>query len=153
MWPRHRPLLCCRSHPAPHSAAEPGLEGRVAKRGEADGKLVVVGEFGTVAGGSFGKIARLNPDGSADTEFSPGMGANGIVHSVGIQQDGGIIISGEFTTVDGKEYPYVARLQPNGILDEEWGGAAVGMPSPLRAVAMNGLSDGNPGVRSQQDEV
>jgi len=94
---------------------------------QADGKLVVVGEFGIVAGGSFGKIARLNPDGSADAGFSPGIGANGIVHSVGIQQDGGIIICGEFTIVDGKEYPYVARLQPNGILDEEWGGAAVGI--------------------------
>ena len=82
-----------------------------------DGKLVVVGEFGILADASLGKVGRLNPDGSADAEFSPGMGANDIVHSVGIQQDGGIIIAGEFTTINGKEYPYVARLLSGGILD------------------------------------
>ena len=75
-----------------------------------DGRLVVVGEFGIVSGGSFGKVGRLNPDGTVDAEFSPGMGSNGIVHAVGVQQDGGIIIAGEFTTVDNKDYPYVARL-------------------------------------------
>ena len=59
-----------------------------------DGKLVVVGEFGVLSGAAFGKVARLNPDGTADVEFTPGMGANGIVHSVGLQQDGGIIVAG-----------------------------------------------------------
>jgi uncharacterized delta-60 repeat protein len=116
-----------------------------------DGKLVVVGEFGIVSGGSFGKVARLNPDGTPDAEFSPGMGANGIVHSVGIQQDGGLIIAGEFTTVDSKEYPYVARLQPNGILDEEWGGAAVGINGAVFDVGT--LSDGKVIIGGEFTEI
>ena len=116
-----------------------------------DGKLVVVGEFGVVAGGSFGKVGRLNPDGSADTEFSSGMGANGIVHAVSVQQDGGIIIAGEFTTVDNKDYPYVARLQPNGILDEEWGGAAVGINGAVFDVAT--LLDGKVIIGGEFTEI
>ena len=75
-----------------------------------DGKLVVVGEFGMLSGAAFSKVARLNLDGTADSEFKPGAGADGIVHAVGMQQDGGIIISGEFSTVNGKDYPFVARL-------------------------------------------
>jgi len=116
-----------------------------------DGKLVVVGEFGIVSGRSFGKVARLNPDGTPDAEFSPGMGANGIVHAVGIQQDGGLIIAGEFTTVDTKEYPYVARLQPNGILDEEWGGAAVGINGAVFDVGT--LSDGKVIIGGEFTEI
>ncbi|HJO09588.1 MAG TPA: Calx-beta domain-containing protein, partial [Verrucomicrobiota bacterium] len=116
-----------------------------------DGKLVVVGEFGVVSGGSFGKIGRLNPDGSVDAEFSSGMGANGIVHSVGVQEDGGIVICGEFTTVAGKEYPYVARLQSNGILDEEWGGAAVGINGAVFDVGT--LSDGKVIIGGEFTEI
>ena len=105
-----------------------------------DGKLVVVGEFGVLSGAAFGKVARLNPDGTADGEFTPGMGANGIVHSLGLQQDGGIIVAGLFTTFDGKDYPYVARLLTNGTLDEEWGGAATGINGAVFDVGT--LSDG-----------
>jgi uncharacterized delta-60 repeat protein len=105
-----------------------------------DGKLVVVGEFGVLSGAAFGKVARLNPDGTADAEFTPGMGANGIVHSLGLQQDGGIIVAGLFTTFDGKDYPYVARLLTNGTLDEEWGGAATGINGAVFDVGT--MSDG-----------
>jgi hypothetical protein len=70
---------------------------------------------------------------------------------VGIQQDGGIIICGEFTTVDGKEYPYVARLQPNGILDEEWGGAAVGINGAVFDVGT--LSDGKVIIGGEFTEI
>ncbi|MDP7051369.1 MAG: Calx-beta domain-containing protein [Verrucomicrobiota bacterium] len=118
---------------------------------QSDGKLVVVGEFGVLAGGGFAKIGRLNLDGTPDSEFSPGMGANGIVHAVGIQQDGGIIIGGEFTTVDGKETPYVARLQSNGILDEEWGGEAVGINGAVFDVGT--LSDGKVIIGGEFTEI
>ncbi len=116
-----------------------------------DGKLVVVGEFGILADASLGKVGRLNPDGSADAEFSPGMGANGIVHSVGIQQDGGIIIAGEFTTINGKEYPYIARLLSNGILDEEWGGLAVGINGAV--FDLGALSDGKVIIGGEFTEI
>ena len=65
--------------------------------------MVVVGEFGVLSGAAFGKVARLNPDGTADAEFTPGMGANGSVHSVGPQQAVGIIVAGLITTFDGKD--------------------------------------------------
>ena len=116
-----------------------------------DGKLVVVGEFGVLSDAAFGKVARLNPDGTADAEFTPGMGANGIVHSVGLQQDGGIIVSGEFSAFDGKEYPYVARLLSNGILDEEWGGMAVGINGAV--FDLGTLSDGKVIIGGEFTEI
>ena len=116
-----------------------------------DGKLIVVGEFGMLSGAAFGKVARLNPDGTADSEFKPGIGANGIVHAVGMQQDGGIIISGEFSTVNGKDYPFVARLLPDGTLDEEWGGVATGINGAVFDVGT--LSDGKVIIGGEFTEV
>ncbi|OUV36888.1 MAG: hypothetical protein CBC62_08425, partial [Opitutia bacterium TMED102] len=37
-----------------------------------DGKIVVVGEFGTLGGSVFSRVGRLNADGTADATFVPG---------------------------------------------------------------------------------
>ena len=116
-----------------------------------DGKMVVVGEFGMLSGAAFSKVARLNLDGTPDSEFKPGAGADGIVHAVGIQRDGGVIISGEFSTVNGKDYPFVARLLPDGTLDEEWGGAETGINGAVFDVGT--LSDGKVIIGGEFTEV
>src|SRR3954464_5109244 len=66
---------------------------------QADGK-VVVGGFFTGLGGGTGTTARshvgrLNADGSVDTSFNPG--ANDNVFAIAIQQDGKILVAGQFT--------------------------------------------------------
>jgi uncharacterized delta-60 repeat protein len=75
-----------------------------------DGKALIVGDFTTVNGTNRNNIARLNANGSLDSSFNPGMGADGVVRSIALQSDGNVLIGGDFTTVNGVVRPRVARL-------------------------------------------
>jgi uncharacterized delta-60 repeat protein len=59
-----------------------------------------------------------------DTTFNPGTGANGIVEQVLPMPDGRILICGNFTTFNGRNHPYIARLNNDGSLDESFFGQA-----------------------------
>ncbi|MEY4483174.1 MAG: hypothetical protein RL693_626, partial [Verrucomicrobiota bacterium] len=82
-----------------------------------DGKYLVVGDFATMNGITRNRIARLHTDGTLDTSFDPGTGANGIVSAVVLQPDGKILIGGEFTSYNGTPREYLARLNADGTLD------------------------------------
>lgn len=82
-----------------------------------DGKVVVVGEFTTFHGQAHNRIVRLNTDGTLDTSFDVGTGANGIVYAVVVRPDGKILIGGGFTSFNGTAREYVAQLNPDGSLD------------------------------------
>lgn len=84
---------------------------------QSDGRILVGGAFSQAAGQPRSRIARLMPDGSIDTTFNPGSGANGGVRSIGIQADGKILIGGDFSTYDGVAVNRIARLMPDGSLD------------------------------------
>ncbi len=78
-----------------------------------DGKLIIVGNFTTLApnGGATvarNHIARLNPDGSLDTAFNPN--ANGTPYAVALQPDGKILVGGIFTSIGGQTRTNLARL-------------------------------------------
>ena len=71
---------------------------------QADGKILVGGDFTTLGGGGTGtttrnQIGRLNADGSLDTSFDPG--ADGDVSALAVQADGKILVGGPFTTLGG----------------------------------------------------
>jgi len=82
---------------------------------QADGKILVGGLFGTLAGQSRFNIGRLNADGTLDTRFNPG--ADSIVHSLAMQADGKILVGGYFTTLGGQSRNYIGRLNADGTLD------------------------------------
>ncbi len=83
-----------------------------------DGKIIIGGRFTTFNGIARSRIARLNTDGSLDSTFNPGSGANrGIIRSTLIQPDGKIIIGGDFNSYNGINRINIARLNPNGSLD------------------------------------
>lgn len=77
---------------------------------QADGKVVIGGFFSQYGAASRNRIARLNPDGSLDTDFDLGTGANSSVETMAIQGDGSIVIGGHFTEIDGVEQNYLSRL-------------------------------------------
>src|SRR5436190_6296348 len=66
---------------------------------QTDGKIIIGGDFTTVAGVSRNGIARLNRDGGLDSSFDPGTGANNQVNTVALQTNQ-VIIAGYFTQVD-----------------------------------------------------
>ncbi|MBN2146903.1 MAG: putative Ig domain-containing protein [Anaerolineales bacterium] len=83
----------------------------------ADGKILIAGDFANVSSTSRGSVARLTSSGALDTTFDPGSGANAIVHALAVQEDGKVIVAGDFTTMDGVARARIARLNDDGSLD------------------------------------
>jgi hypothetical protein len=77
---------------------------------QSDGKVIVGGNFTQVNGVMRNNIARLNTNGSVDTTFDPGSGANNAVYSVPTQTDGKVLIGGGFNQVNGVTRNGIARL-------------------------------------------
>ena len=83
-----------------------------------DGKIVLGGNFQKVNLGSRPCVARLNADGSLDASFDAGAGvAGGAVHVLAALPDGGILIGGNFTSVQDQNRSGIARLAANGAVD------------------------------------
>ena len=80
-------------------------------------------------------IARLNINGSLDTDFTPEI--NGVVRAVAVQADGKMLLGGQFTQVAGEPHRNIVRLNADGSLDTDFNASA----NPhVRALALQ--SDG-----------
>ncbi|MCC6235833.1 MAG: immunoglobulin domain-containing protein, partial [Verrucomicrobiales bacterium] len=106
-----------------------GIQGMVRSIAlQADGRVLLGGHFYSFNGVLRAGIARLNSNGTLDTSFNPGAGAElaardesiegPAIHAVVIQGDGRIVVGGEFATFDRVTRPNLARLEWNGALDE-----------------------------------
>jgi uncharacterized delta-60 repeat protein len=86
---------------------------------QSDGKIIAAGNFtnyNSPANSQF-RIVRLLSNGSRDTSFNIGRGADGIIETVLIQPDGKILVGGRFTTFDGNLTPKLVRLNSDGSID------------------------------------
>lgn len=88
-----------------------------------DGKILVSGSLGAT---DYGAIVRLLPNGQPDPTFAVPDGVlhvDGFLTTLVVQQDGRILLGGEFQTVIGPgggqqvSRQNIARLLPNGTLD------------------------------------
>lgn len=75
---------------------------------QADGRIIVSGQFTQVGGETRSQLARLNADGSVDPGFNPGP--NLLAYGVAIQPDGKLVVVGDFTQIAGQPRTRVARL-------------------------------------------
>src|SRR5947209_8589203 len=82
---------------------------------QADGKILVGGDFTTLGGQSRSYVGRLNVDGTLDISFNPGAGD--FVHSLAVQADGKILVGGGFTALGGQSRTNIGRLNADGTLD------------------------------------
>jgi uncharacterized delta-60 repeat protein len=103
---------------------------------QADGKVLIGGAFEAYNGVGRNRIARLNSDGSLDTGFESGAGANGSVRSIALQSNGKVIIAGSFTFYNGIPRGHIARLNPNGSLDTSFLSTGNGPNTSVYAVAV-----------------
>ncbi len=92
---------------------------------QADGKILIGGSF-TGYNGTTGinRIARLNTDGTLDTTFDVGTGAASNVRKIAVQEDGKIIIGGEFSSFNGTSVGRITRINPDGTPDAAFNTAA-----------------------------
>ena len=84
---------------------------------QSDGKILVGGSFSSINGVAASAIARINTNGSLDTTFNTGVGANGSVLAIAVQNDGEVVIGGTFSEVGGSTRYGIARLTATGGLD------------------------------------
>jgi uncharacterized delta-60 repeat protein len=84
---------------------------------QSDGKVILVGNFTSYNTTLRNRIARVNTNGRIDSTFNIGTGANDEILTCVIQNDGKIIIGGNFTTYNGVARNHIARLNADGTLD------------------------------------
>jgi uncharacterized delta-60 repeat protein len=89
---------------------------------QADGKVLIAGTFAKVAGTPRAGLARLNPDGSIDSSFDPGLGirstnATAFVRVLLPRSDGRVWVGGAFNQFNNRPGRHVARLLSNGSVD------------------------------------
>jgi uncharacterized delta-60 repeat protein len=99
------------------------------------GKVLIAGSFTTVNGVNQTNIARLNFDGSLDTNFV--ANADGIVRALAIQNDNAVVVGGEFNTVNGVAANRLARLNVDGTVDTAFASTlAPGIGDTVNAIAL-----------------
>lgn len=93
---------------------------------QSDGKILISGSFLGVNNTQQNRIARLNADGSLDSTFSSGSGANSSVMTMLVQADGKIYIGGFFSSYNNTACYGLARLNQDGTFDTafDMGGGA-----------------------------
>jgi uncharacterized delta-60 repeat protein/uncharacterized repeat protein (TIGR01451 family) len=87
---------------------------------QADGRVIIGGDFLHVNGVPRSHIARLNANGTLDASFDPGFGADATLYTIRLQPDGKILVGGSFTSMGSRSRNGVARLNANGTLDESF---------------------------------
>lgn len=81
---------------------------------QSDGKILIGGGFGSWSGQPFGRLCRLNNDGSLDASFV--LGVEGFfVRNLALQTDGKMVAIGGFTL--NNTMPPMVRLNSDGSLD------------------------------------
>jgi uncharacterized delta-60 repeat protein len=108
-------------------------------------KAIIGGDFDSYNGVKRDHIARINPDGSLDTLFNSGLGANQPVQAVYVYPTNSpfgdrILLAGNFSSYDGTTRYGIVRLMPNGQIDPSFNpgnGASIGEAvGPIYAMAV-----------------
>jgi uncharacterized delta-60 repeat protein len=96
-----------------------------------DGKIICCGGFDTYSGITSDNIARLNTDGTLDTEFTTniGSGPNLQTASAVVQSNGKIVVVGTFTSFNGNSCGRICRLNSDGSFDSTFNSGGVGFAS------------------------
>ncbi len=82
-----------------------------------DGRIIIGGLFTIVNGGNFNYVARLNSDGTIDTNFNVGVGCNNNVGALALDSQLRILVGGSFTQASGVTRNGLTRLNPDGTMD------------------------------------
>ena len=104
-----------------------------------DGKFLICGNFTSYSGITVNRIAKINSDGSLDTSFNIGSGANAAINSMALQSDGKIIIAGSFTIFNGTTLNRIARINTDGSIDSSFN-IGTGASGLINSIALQ--SDG-----------
>lgn len=108
---------------------------------QADGKLLIAGNFTSYNGPSCPRIARINTVTSIDSSFNPSSGANGEVFSLKMLEDGRIILTGSFTAFNNQPCNGTMRLMPDGSPDPTIAPSALTVDSSNQTPPIERITD------------
>jgi uncharacterized delta-60 repeat protein len=136
------------------SFADPGVSGGFdgtvnALAVQADGRIVIGGDFYAVGGQARSGMARLNADGSLDASFAD-PGANSQVNALAVLADGKTLVAGDFTTIGGQGRGCIARLNSDGGVDMNF---AATLALNRGVLALSILPDGKIMIGGKFDNV
>ncbi len=86
---------------------------------QANGKIIVGGDFTSYNGNKCSNIVRLNADGSFDPSFRY-VTANGAVRKIDIDCEGKVLLGGDFSLINGISKIALARINQRGLLDKRF---------------------------------
>ncbi len=111
-----------------------------------DGKILIGGNFDSVNGVIRKTLARMNANGSIDVGFNSGGGISSFdmnflapwISGIALQTDGKVLISGQFTDVDGLTRINVARINADGSGDVSFnpGAGVTGDVASVETIAL-----------------
>jgi uncharacterized delta-60 repeat protein len=121
-----------------------GADGEVHQvTAQPDGKVLIGGAFVSVNGVPRVGLARLTPIGALDSGFLSGMaGPDNTVNSIVLepssllQPDSKILVGGAFTNVNGQSRNMIARLHPDGSLDDGFQNGMSGVNDWVLSIAV-----------------
>ena len=103
------------------------------------GKVLVGGSFAHYNGVPLNNFARLNANGSVDTNFAAGfgLGPDATVSAIAIQLDGSVLVGGDFTNFNGTPVNYLVRLNADGSMDTNFtANIGIGANGPVQSIVL-----------------
>jgi uncharacterized delta-60 repeat protein len=118
-----------------------GTNGNVyAVTAQADGKIVIGGDFTTYNNQTVQNLVRVHANGNIDTTYTPTV--NGIVYSLEVQNDNKLIVGGSYVQVNGETRFNLVRLNSDGALDPAFISEVTASENPSAVYTTSILSDG-----------
>ncbi len=100
---------------------------------QADGKIIVAGQFLGFNGAPADRIVRLNTNGTVDATFN--VSVDGPIRDIALQSDGKIVLAGNFFTCNGTNRRGVAKLNADGTIVTGFD-PGVGPNNTIRSVSL-----------------
>lgn len=79
-----------------------------------DGDIFISGNFNSFNGVMRNRIAKLGSNGSLATSFDPLVGLDGLVYAMALQNDGALLIGGNFSNFNNIPVGRIAKILSNG---------------------------------------
>lgn len=87
---------------------------------QSNGQILLSGWFAAYRGQRFNRLVRINPDGSPDDSFNPFFGDQTAIYGTALPGSGKVIAVGHSLNAEGLFKREMARLNPNGTVDESF---------------------------------
>lgn len=81
---------------------------------QANGKILIAGDFTAINGVARNRIARLLSDGTLDTSFDPGPGFDNMVSDLVLTSSEDMVAVGWFSNYNGSAQNKIAKIRPDG---------------------------------------